>query len=161
MPGAHVVCANKSYTTDLVNDGSCWVWASIALAIAMDRTSQANLFIEDAGKYGNATTPLPEVITFLDGMLHAVTKSMALCGADQKVLYKEIFAGYVYQFVGPNQVGCALTCAPYVLLAKDAIPPSGPASKILGMTITQWEKALNLPDMPPLERPGVGSSVPK
>jgi histidine decarboxylase len=90
-------------------------------------------------------------------MLHAVTKSMVLCGIDQRVRYKEIFAGYVYQFVNQNQVGCALTCAPYVVLAKNAIPPGGPASQILGMTISEWEQALHLPPLP-LERPGEASA---
>jgi histidine decarboxylase len=161
MPGAHVVCANKSYTTDLVQDGSCWVWAAIALAIAEDRNSEANLFIEDAGKFGTVYDGPPQVIKFLDGILHAVTKSMVLCGIDQRVRYKEIFAGYVYQFVNQNQVGCALTCAPYVVLAKNAIPPGGPASQILGMTISEWEKALNLPSLPPLERPGEASEASK
>src|SRR5436305_14721589 len=47
MPGAHVVCANKNYTTDL-KDGPTWVWAAIALAIAEDREKEANLCIEEA-----------------------------------------------------------------------------------------------------------------
>jgi histidine decarboxylase len=163
MPGAHIICANKNFTSDISvePDPTCWVWAAIALAIAQDRNRDANLFIEDAGKYGTSSTPLPEVITFLDQTLRAVTKSMVLCGQDQRVLYREIFAGYVYHRVDVNQVGCSLTCAPYVLLAKNAIPPGGPAAQIIHLTISQWEKALNLPPLPPLERPREASEPPK
>jgi histidine decarboxylase len=163
MPGAHVVCANKSFTSDpsVKPDPTCWVWAAIALAIAEDRDREANLFIEDAGQFGTIYDGPQQVIKFLEGMLHAVTKSMVLCGIDQKVRYKEIYAGYVYQFVDRNQVGCALTCAPYVLLAKNAIPPGGPASQILNMTISGWENALKLPPLPPHERAGEASETPK
>ncbi len=153
MPGAHVVCANKNYTSDLT-EGPTWVWAAIALAIADDRDSEANLFIEDAGKYGTVYDGPAEVKKFLDQTLHAVTKSMVLCGVDQGVRYKEIYAGYVYQFADNNQVGCALTCAPYVLLAQNAIPPQMQASQLLGMRISKWESLLKLPPLPPLQRAG-------
>jgi histidine decarboxylase len=157
MPGAHLVCANKNYTTDL-KDGPTWVWAAIALAIAEDRENEANLFIEDAGNYGTIYDGPAQIKKFLDGTLHAVTKSMVLCGVDQGVRYSEIYAGYVYQFANTNQVGCALTCAPYVLLAKNAIPPGLQASQLLGMPISKWEKLLNLPPLPPQERAGEASS---
>jgi histidine decarboxylase len=127
----------------------------------MDRNRDSNLFIEDAGSFGTIYTPQPDVIQFLNQTLRAVTKSMILCGEDQRVLYREIFAGYVYQLVNVNQVGCSLTCAPYVLLAKNAIPPGGPASRILNMTISQWEQALNLPPLPPLQRASESSEPAK
>ena len=157
MPGAHVVCANKNYTTDL-KDGPTWVWAAIALAIAEDREKEANLFIEDAGNYGNIHDGPAQIKKFLDDTLHAVTKSMVLCGVDQGVRYNEIYAGYVYQFANTNQVGCALTCAPYVLLAKNVIPPQMQPWQLLGMPISKWEKLLNLPPLPPLDRAGEASS---
>lgn len=163
MPGAHVICANKNFTSGAaaMPSQTTWVWAAIALAIAMDRNRDSNLFIEDAGSFGTIYTPQPDVIQFLNQTLRAVTKSMILCGEDQRVLYREIFAGYVYQLVNVNQVGCSLTCAPYVLLAKNAIPPGGPASRILNMTISQWEQALNLPPLPPLQRASESSEPAK
>lgn len=142
MPGAHVICANKSATIA----GPTWVWSALALAIAQDRNIAANLFIEDAGNYGGLSTPWPDVQAYLERMLRSVTKSMIMCGVDQKVLYSKIFAGYAYQFTPADHVGCALTCAPYVLLAKKAIPTGGPAS-ILNMTISQWESAVGLPPL--------------
>jgi histidine decarboxylase len=140
MPGAHVICANKSATYR----GPTWVWAAIALAIAEDRESQANLFIEDCDKYGNANTTKQEVIDHLNKTERNVTKSMIMCGVDQGVTYSKIFCGYKYVFAPADYVGCALTCAPYVQLAKKAIPPNKKASAIINMTITQWENALKL-----------------
>lgn len=145
MPGAHVICANKNATVA----GPTWVWSSIGIAIAQDRNSEANLFIEDAGNYGDQSTTEDEVIAFLQGTQQNVTYSMALCGQDQEVLYTEIFVGYKYQFVPANYEGCALTCAPYVLLAQNAIPPGALPSSLLNMTISQWEASLGLPPLPP------------
>ena len=153
MPGAHVVCANKSYTSDPAQ-GPCWVWAAIALAVAEDRNTEANLFIEDCGRAGVEYNGFRQIIAYLDGTLHAVTKSMVMCGVDQNVNYIKIYAGYVLEFVEANHVGCALTCAPYVLLAKNAIPPGFPPEKILSMTISQWEQAVGLSALPALVRKG-------
>src|SRR2546428_3717839 len=101
MPGAHVICANKSFT----EAGPRWVWAAIALAIADDRETAANLFIEDCGKYGKEDTPVGEVIQFLDKTQRKVTKSMVMCGVDQGVVYSKIFCGYKYRFAPRNHVG--------------------------------------------------------
>lgn len=147
MPGAHVICANKSATIA----GPTWVWAQLALAIAEDRNTAANLFIEDAGNYGGLSTPWPDVQAFLERTMRSVTKSMIMCGVDQNVSYSKIFAGYVFQFAPADHVGCALTCAPYVLLARKAIPVGGPAS-ILNMTISKWETAVGLPPLPEWRR---------
>jgi histidine decarboxylase len=144
MPGAHVVCANKSAT----QLGPTWVWSAIGIAICDDREAQANLFIEDANNYGNQFTTEQEVITFLEQSQQAVTQSMALCGQDQGVFFNKIFVGYKYVYADVNQVGCALTCAPYVVLAQGAVPQSGPAS-MLNMTISDWEQALGIPPLPP------------
>ncbi len=144
MAGAHVICANKSFT----EAGPRWVWAAIALAIADDRETSANLFIEDCGKYGKEDTPVGEVIQFLDKTQRKVTKSMVMCGVDQGVVYSKIFCGYKYRFAPRNHVGCALTCAPYVVLARKAIPIGATASSIIDMTISQWERAVGLPSLP-------------
>jgi histidine decarboxylase len=144
MPGAHVICANKNATVA----GPTWVWSAIAIAIAQDRSSAANLFIEDASSYGDQNTPESAVIAYLNQTQQNVTYSMILCGQDQEVEYTEIFVGYKYQFVPDGYEGCALTCAPYVVLAQDAIPPNAQASDILNMTISQWEQALGLPPLP-------------
>jgi histidine decarboxylase len=148
MPGAHVICANKNFTSDPAA-GTGWVWAALALAIAENRETASNLFIEDAGFYAGGLIDAQRMLNFLSRTLRAVTKSMVMCGVDQKVNYSKIFAGYVYQFVPKGYVGCSLTCAPYVVLPPAAVPPNGQPSNMLGMTITQWERQLNLPPLPP------------
>jgi histidine decarboxylase len=170
MPGAHVICANK----DASDRGPGYFWAAIAIAIAEDRNSQANLFIEDANiikatKITNpdgstSWTPTPQQVEAqLHQHLRNVAKSMILCGQDQDVVYKEIFAGVKFIFAGEDEWGCALTCAPYVTLARKAVPPGQSAAAILKMTIGAWERSVHLTPLPPAPvRPGVGGiGVPK
>jgi len=70
------------------------------------------------------------------------------------VLYKEIFVGYKYLYVPDGYVGCALTCAPYVSLAKGTIPGGYIPSDLLNMTISQWERLLGLSPLPPPRKTG-------
>jgi histidine decarboxylase len=151
MPGAHVICANKNFTSQ--GPTPTWVWAAIAIAIADNRDADANLFIEDADSFPG-TWARSVVELNLRIMQTNVTKSIILCGQDQNVLYKEIFVGYKYLYVPEGNVGCALTCAPYVTLARDAIPAGRMPSDLLDMTISQWEKLLNLPPLPPARKTG-------
>lgn len=143
MPGAHVVCANK----DVISEGATWVWSAIALAILQDRSSGANLFVEDVGTFQGYWTR-GEVYAFLQESIRRITNSIVLCGQDQGVIYKEIFVGYKRLYVPEGYVGCALTCAPYILLAQNAIPEGEPASSLMDMTISQWEQMIGLPDLP-------------
>ena len=140
MPGAHVVCANKDVNTR----GPGWVWSAIALAILADRSSGANLFIEDVNTLGRRLTE-SRVVVFLERSQRRITNSVALCGQDQGVEYKEIFVGYRYTRVPKGHVGCALSCAPYVTLAKHAVPAKlrEPAD-LMDYTIGEWEGALDL-----------------
>jgi histidine decarboxylase len=152
MPGAHVICANKNSS----QIGPGYIWSAIAIAIASDRTQAANLFIEDASFIPAVLTsegPVPtpaQVEAQLMQSLQQIAKSMILCGQDQDVTYIEIHAGAKYLFVGPNEWGCALTCAPYVVLASNSIPANVPSPATLeNMTITEWEQSLGLQPLPP------------
>jgi len=156
MPGAHVICANK----DSSGPGPGYYWAAIAIAIADDRRRDANLFIEDADMIkakrivnpDSTTTWIPtadQVYAQLHQHLRNVAKSMILCGQDQDVLFKSIFMGIKYIFAQEDEWGCALTCAPYVTLARKAVPAGKPASSIIDMTISQWERTLALASLPP------------
>jgi histidine decarboxylase len=164
MPGAHVICANKDFSSL----GPGYFWAAIAIAIAADRTTTANLFIEDANIIpavavtnpdgSTSWSPTPDQVQEqLQENLLAVCKSMILCGQDQNVVYTSIFAGVKFIFADGDHWGCALTCGPYVTLAQNAIPAGGQASDILDMTIDQWEQALGLDPLPPAPvNPNVG-----
>lgn len=154
MPGAHVVCANKSITSV----GPTWVWSAIALAILKDRSSGSCLFIEDTntlcGSYGYS-----DVVSFLENTQRLITNSVVLCGKDQSVWYKEIFVGYKFAWVEDGHVGTALTCAPYVTLAKNAIPAYCIPSDLMDMSIDKWEQLLNLrslPEIPKLQQGFLG-----
>lgn len=138
LPGAHVNCAVKSKTTV----GPSQVWCAIALAIAEDRTKDSNLFIEDAND-DLPTSDEESSVRYLSNLLEKIAVSIIRCGDDSRVKYKEIFVGFKHQMVPEGHVGCSLTCAPYIVMAKNAIPKAGPAS-MLGMTITEWEKAVGL-----------------
>jgi histidine decarboxylase len=132
IPGAHVVCAVKEITTR----GPTSVWSGIALAIAEDRERDSNLFIEDVGE-GAAGDTDEERAQALHTRMEHIVESVILCGEDQDVKFKEIFVGFKTQWIPEGYVGCALTCAPYVVLAKNAVPD--PASGLLEMSLSQWE----------------------
>jgi len=138
LPGAHVNCAVKDHTVK----GPVTIWCAIALAIAEDRENDANLFIEDAGD-SKELTSAEESAVYLDNLMHNIVTSIIRCGDDSGVKYKEIFVGYKTEWIPEGYVGCALTCAPYVVLAQNAIPKGGSASAMLSMTISEWEKSMN------------------
>lgn len=67
-----------------------------------------------------------------------IVESVLLCGEDQSVKYKEIFVGFKTEWVPEGYVGCALVCAPYVVLARNAVPER--PSDLLNMSLSQWEQ---------------------
>jgi histidine decarboxylase len=133
LPGAHVVCATKEITVA----GPTSIWSAIALAIADDREHDSSLFIEDVGQDVAGETHEERVHT-LERRMENIVDSVLLCGADQDVKYKEIFVGFKTEWVPEGFVGCALTCAPYAVLAKNAVPE--PASDLLGMSLSAWNE---------------------
>ncbi len=162
LPGAFVVCANKSATNDPSKQSNGWAWSFLALSFLEDRNSGSNLFIEDCDII-EGDLPYSEVNKIMKDTLHKVTECVVLCGADQGIKYKETFIGYkLVRFVKGQehqQVGCALACAPYVTLARNAIPAGRNPSDLTDMTIGQWEKALGLeplPKIPKLEQGFLG-----
>ena len=133
LPGAHVVCATKEITIS----GPTSVWSAIALAMAEDRERDSNLFIEDVGEGAAGNSDEERTATLHTRMEHIV-ESVILCGEDQDVNYKEIFVGFKTQWIPAGYVGCALTCAPYVVLAKNAVPD--PASGLLELSLSEWDE---------------------
>ncbi len=138
MPGAHVRCAVKSETAE----GPTFIWSAIALAIAEDRNTAANLFIEDAGH--SALQSEEDRTMFLDRLYRNIAESVIRCGDDQKVEYKEIFVGAKIEWIPEGHVGSALTCAPYVVLARKAVPAGEKPEILLNLTLSQWEKTIGL-----------------
>ena len=137
LPGAHVKCAVKDHTVK----GPTSVWCAVALAIAEDREKDSNLFIEDVGDSKEITKD-EERTVYLDTLMHNIVTSIMRCGEDSGVKYKEIYVGYKTEWIPEGYVGCALTCVPYVVLAKNAVPKNKKPRDILSMSISDWEKAL-------------------
>ena len=114
------------------------VWCAIALAIAEDREQDSNLFIEDANSSIPGKTE-KERNERLKLLMEKIATSIVRCGDNSDVKYKKIFIGYRSQWIPEGHVGCALTCAPYIVLAKNAVPVAGPEA-LLSMSISDWEK---------------------
>ncbi|MEA3456898.1 MAG: histidine decarboxylase, pyruvoyl type [Campylobacterota bacterium] len=147
-PGAHVICANKSVTSyrpktgkpDPSRSESYGVWSYIIINIAKDRTKDASLFIEDAGLWTKNANE-KELNTFLEKHRKSVLWSVVACGKDQSVIYDRSYISYAYVIMKPGEIGTALTVAPYVVLAKDAVPPEG-FGKLNEMSLKEWEKSV-------------------
>jgi histidine decarboxylase len=139
LPGAHVACAVKSTTTR----GPASVWCAIALAIAEDRRENADLFIEDCGV---SSAPADEASRSgdLDRLVENIALSIIRCGDNSNVKYKEIFVGYKAEWIPEGNVGCALACAPYIVLARNAVLASAPAERLLFLSLSEWESAVGL-----------------
>ncbi len=136
LPGAHVNCAVKNHTTR----GPTSVWCAIGLAIAEDRERDANLFVEDAGDAPHLGSDA-ERAQYLDTLMDHMASSIIRCGDDSGVRYREIYLGSRIEWVPEGHVGCALTCAPYVVLARKAVPAAGPEA-LLEMTIGEWKESV-------------------
>lgn len=147
-PGAHVICANKSATAlrpegrtpDPAQGEGYGVWSYIAISIAKDRTQAASLFIEDAGVWSENDREA-ELVRFLDEHRKVVVGSVVDCGKDQGVVYDRTYIAYAYRIMQPGHVGLALTAAPYVSLARRAIPAGG-FKALAGMNLGEWQKAV-------------------
>jgi len=132
-----VICAEKEYTAP----GPNYIWAAIAIAIAEDRTVDSCLFIEDAGEVTVADAK--DLAAFADGLRHKIATCAVRCGEDNNALYKELWISYRITWIPEGKVGCALVAAPYLVLAKNAVPEGKPET-LLNMTIAGWEKKMSL-----------------
>lgn len=144
-PGAHVICANKSTTAYRpkenrpLKDGEAYgVWSFIAISLSNDRDHCADLFIEDAGLWTENDNP-EDLKKFLDAHRQSVVWSVVECGKDSKVLFERTYVGYSYVIMKPGEIGNALTCAPYITLARDAVPTSG-FSNLNHLSLSAWLK---------------------
>jgi len=79
----------------------------------------------------------------------SIAKPILRCGADQGVLYNEILVAHNWIDIPHGMVGCALTCAPYLMLAQHAIAAGARPNTLLELTIEAWERELKLPPLAP------------
>ncbi len=60
------------------------------------------------------------------------------CGNNQNVVYERTYIGYTYTMLKPGQIGTALAIAPYIVLARNAVPKNR-FSDLQQMTLSQWK----------------------
>ncbi len=137
LPGAQVICAAKEHTAP----GPVYIWCAIAIAIAEDRAVDSSLFIEDAGEV--ALENAEGLQAFPDTLLRKIAQCVVRCGENNHARYKEIWTSCRITWIPAGQVGCALVAAPYLVLARNALPDGQP-EQLLAMSITEWEKKLCL-----------------
>lgn len=86
--------------------------------------------------------PVPDLHGLLEERRRAVAKSMTLCGQDYDgVRYPVAYIAAKAVYADENEVGCALACAPYVLLAQDGVPGGDPR-RLVGIELTEWEEEI-------------------
>ena len=131
LPGAHTICANKGVTAYRpkedrpLKEGEAYgVWCFIALSLSADRDKCADLFIEDAGLW-TKNDSAEDLKAFLEEHRKSVAWSVVSCGQDSHVLFERTYVGFAYTIMKPGEIGTSLTCAPYVSLARNAVPSQG------------------------------------
>jgi histidine decarboxylase len=147
-PGGQIICANKSAVSYRPAKGrpnpdkgeAYGVWAYLSISLAKDRTKAASLFIEDAGTWTKNDNEA-DMVKFLKEHQKNVAKTTIDCGKNQSVLYDRTYLGYAYVMMKPGEAGTALTVAPYVTLARKALP-GGDFAVLEKMSLKEWEKSM-------------------
>lgn len=131
LPGSHVPCACQKTFRDNETDQPLHLYATIGLGIAEDRNIHACLLMEDTGFYNS------QVIT-KDQLIENVAKSIIRIGSIQKLKYTKAYVGLRTVEVNKGEMGCALVAAPYIALARKAIPKGG-FEMLHKITIKEWD----------------------
>jgi histidine decarboxylase len=145
LPGAHTICANKGVTAyrpkedrPLKEREAYGVWCFIALSLSADRDNCADLFIEDAGLW-TKNDSAEDLKAFLEEHRKSVAWSVVSCGQDSHVLFERTYVGFAYTIMKPGEIGTSLTCAPYVSLARNAVPSTG-FNSLNKISLKEWLK---------------------
>lgn len=145
LPGAHTICANKGVTAYRpkedrpLKEGEAYgVWCFITLSLSADRDNCADLFIEDAGLW-TKNDSAEDLKAFLEEHRKSVAWSVVSCGQDSHVLFERTYVGFAYTIMKPGEIGTSLTCAPYVSLARNAVPSTG-FNSLNKISLKEWLK---------------------
>ncbi len=147
LPGAHVIAAHKEISAP----GPARLWCGVAIGVAAERSSEANVIMELCGEYKHTASGLPEE-QYFRMVREKLAMSVLRVGENQQANYSKIFVGTARETVRPGFVGYAMITVPYIVLAREAVPPGGP-EKLLEMTIFQWENAVANGAGPELRHP--------
>ena len=111
-PGQHLLCAYKTLT----KNGPCILYGALAIAIAKDRSRNADLYMEDHGTFvgtHNKAANLEQQTTVTENLI----RSIGHIGHNIGVEYEKIFIGLRVKSVGAGEIGCVITAG--------ALHPSG------------------------------------
>ncbi len=147
-PGAHVICANRSVTAyrpkqeapDPARGQAFGVWCFLALSIAREREAAADLFMEDAGIWTESDREA-DLRQWLEGHRRCVADSIVACGRSQGVLFDRTYISYACTLIPPGHLGMALAVAPYIVLARRAVP-GGDFGQLSAITLAEWERLM-------------------
>jgi histidine decarboxylase len=131
-PGQHLLCAYKC----LYENGPTMMYGALAVAIAKDRSRNADLFMEDHGTLfvtHNKQSNLEQQTTVIENLIQAVQNVSDNLGVE----YEKIFVALKCKAVNPGEVGCMITAAPYVKLAKKAVPEN--PMQLAEMSLSDWK----------------------
>jgi histidine decarboxylase len=128
-PGQHLLCAYKAHFAV----GPCELYGAMAIAVPVDRSRNADLFMEDHGTF--------EIPRTEQSIAADLLSSVELVGDNLGVRYEKVFLSVRSIHVPEGHIGCALTAAPYINLAKAAVPPQGVES-LAGLPLADWEAAV-------------------
>lgn len=159
VAGGHLPTAVKScdsVDSETGDPAPGWVWCFLSLAIAERRAVDSSLFVEDAGfisdldEAGHQTGE--QVEEYLKKKAKQVAHSQILCGRNQSVPFTEIFMTWRKRYTPKYSFGTALTCAPYVTLAKNVYPKmateEASARKLCQMSLEDWKSETPLNEAP-------------
>lgn len=136
-PGQHLLCATKIF----FSEGPSIIYGAMAIGIPEHRDRNAELFMEDHGVF--SATPSTERVDIADQrrVLEDLVDAVKRIGENVGVAYREIFLGIRVRQVGRGEVGCVLTAAPYIHLARNAVPATG-IELLASMSQPSWEVAV-------------------
>lgn len=132
-PGQHILCAYKS----LYETGPNVLYGALAVAIAKDRSRNADLFMEDHGTLfatNNKRSNIEQQVTVLQNLIESVNDISENLGVE----YEKVFVSLKCKTIDAGEVGCIITAAPYVKLARNAVPNGDPLA-LAHISHAEWK----------------------
>lgn len=94
--------------------------------------------IEDAGVWaGNGSEA--DLRAWMEGHRQRVADSIVACGRGQGLLFERTYLCAAHTQIPPGHLGIALAVAPYLVLARRAVP-GGDFDRLAGLTLAEWER---------------------
>lgn len=132
-PGAHVPCAGKN----IKRKGPGHIYSAIGIGISKNRENDACLLMEDMGLMNVDSNDNKSLYAYKQTIVEKMAKSILKVGENQHVEYEEIFVGLTDLTMNYSEIGCALVAAPYITLAKNAIPKD--TNDLSRLNLDEWE----------------------